>query len=205
MDLIGSTSGDNVGVASPERAGPTAKSRKRVRLDSEGETFDADPVAGEDTHSNQSGGPEDGYYGDERGRSPLEEQPRAVGSKFSEKQVEEYQLPWQPSATPKFLQHRFMVSDQIFIQWNLLIRTPSGTAILSLVERLSSVIFYRESTFSLSFVGRFVLFRNVLYRRFPCTIAQCPIFSLTSLCIFCFQGTKISRTLEGESIFVNLI
>lgn len=32
------------------------------------------------------------------------------GPKFSEKLVEEYQTPWQPSATPSHLQHRFMVS-----------------------------------------------------------------------------------------------
>lgn len=31
------------------------------------------------------------------------------GPKFSEKLVEEYQTPWQPSATPTHLQHRFMV------------------------------------------------------------------------------------------------
>lgn len=32
------------------------------------------------------------------------------GPKFSEKLIEEYQTPWQPSATPSHLQHRFMVS-----------------------------------------------------------------------------------------------
>ena len=48
------------------------------------------------------------------------------------------------------------------MQWNLLIRTPSGPAVLSFVERgcpLSEMIFYRvcihKSTFGLS---RFVLF-----------------------------------------------
>jgi hypothetical protein len=32
------------------------------------------------------------------------------GPKFSEKLIEEYLDPWQPSATPSHLQHRFMVS-----------------------------------------------------------------------------------------------
>ena len=41
-------------------------------------------------------------------------------------------------------------------------------AVLSFVERLSS----NTSTFGLSFVGRFVLFRSVLYRRFHCTALQ---------------------------------
>ena len=34
------------------------------------------------------------------------------GPKFSEKLIEEYQAPWQPSATPSHLQHRFMVSSR---------------------------------------------------------------------------------------------
>ena len=61
----------------------------------------------------------------------------------------------------------------IGIQWNLLIRTPSGPAVFSFVERLSSeVIFYRVcitrvllacpllgglSSFGVSFVGGFTV------------------------------------------------
>ena len=50
----------------------------------------------------------------------------------------------------------------------ILIRTPLGPAILSLVEvvLLFSRVLYTQDTFGLSFVGRFVLFLNVLYRRF---------------------------------------
>ena len=32
--------------------------------------------------------------------------------KFSEKMIEVYQTPWQPSATPTHLQHRFMASSK---------------------------------------------------------------------------------------------
>lgn len=35
------------------------------------------------------------------------------GPRFSEKLIEEYQAPWQPSATPSHLQHRFMVSSRL--------------------------------------------------------------------------------------------
>ena len=35
----------------------------------------------------------------------------APGAKFSDKVIEVYQSPWQPSATPAHLQHRFMVSE----------------------------------------------------------------------------------------------
>ena len=60
------------------------------------------------------------------------------------------------------------------VQWNLLIRTLLGPAILSFVERLSSfrgdfsIECVYKNTLGLSFVGRFVLFRSVLYRRFHC-------------------------------------
>ncbi len=38
---------------------------------------------------------------------PRHSKPQSV--KFSDKMVEVYQSPWQPSATPSHLQHRFMV------------------------------------------------------------------------------------------------
>ena len=42
-----------------------------------------------------------------------------LGAKFSEKMVEVYQSPWQPSATPTHLQHRFMVHITLEKCWLL--------------------------------------------------------------------------------------
>ena len=64
------------------------------------------------------------------------------------------------------------------IQWNLLIRTSSFVLCREVVLALSEVIFYSVyvmSTFGLSFAGRFVLFRSVLYRRFHCIIIRFSI------------------------------
>lgn len=82
-----------------EGACPPAQPRKHVRLNSDEEIL-GDEVGGDaDALSDHSAGMELDYHLDRPGR----------GAKFSEKLIEQYQSPWQPSATPKFLQHRFMV------------------------------------------------------------------------------------------------
>ena len=56
----------------------------------------------------------------------------------------------------------------IVLQWKLLTRTASGPAILRgypLSEVTVHIECVYKSTFGLSFVGRFVLFWSVLYRR----------------------------------------
>lgn len=105
-DIDGMGSGVNVGGAPQEKAWPTTASHKRVRLNSDEEIFGGDPGEDVDALSNQSGGLEQDYQ-QESWRGV--DRPRA-GPKFSEKAIEEYQSPWQPSATPTHLQHRFMVS-----------------------------------------------------------------------------------------------
>ena len=60
--------------------------------------------------------------------------------------------------------------------YTYLIKDTFGTSRFVLCREvvLFSEVFYLEcvymSTFSLSFVGRFVLFRSVLYQRFHCTV-----------------------------------
>ena len=55
-----------------------------------------------------------GAHSDDGGDAPLPVHlpSKPQGVKFSDKMVEVYQSPWQPSATPSHLQHRFMVSLQ---------------------------------------------------------------------------------------------
>ena len=72
------------------------------------------------------------------------------------------------------IHQRSQVPSSLSVQWNLLIRTPSGPAVSSFIERLSSfrgdfliIECVYKSTFGLSFV-RFILFWNVLYWRFHC-------------------------------------
>ena len=77
--------------------------------------------------------------------------------------------------TPDILLQEILFIESVILinTADLLIRTLSGPAVLSFVKRLI-VLFRRhtgpiyKSTFGLSFVGRFVLFRSVLYRRFHC-------------------------------------
>ena len=76
----------------------------------------------------------------------------------------------------------------IDVQCSLLMRTPSGPAVLSFVERLSSFrgdFLYRvciqvlfKITFGLSFVARFVLFWSFLHWRFHCIINVACVLDL---------------------------
>ena len=67
--------------------------------------------------------------------------------------------------------HSVYLHDGIYT--NLLIRTLSGPAILSFVDSFRGDFLQslnsNGSIFGLSFVGRFVLFQSVLYRRFHCS------------------------------------
>lgn len=90
-----------MGGAPQEKAWPTEQPLKRVRLNSDEEILEEGVGEEVEALSDQSGSFERDYQ--------RVDQPRA-GPKFSEKMIEEYQSPWQPSATPKYLQHRFMVS-----------------------------------------------------------------------------------------------
>ena len=64
---------------------------------------------GNDAHSPLSAHSDDGD--DAAPRQTRHVTQGAPGAKFSDKVIEVYQSPWQPSATPAHLQHRFMVSE----------------------------------------------------------------------------------------------
>ena len=86
------------------------QSRKRRRFDSEGETPGISDLIG-DEHSNQS---------DARLSTSVDNQPsneiappaylKKPTPAFSEKMIDKCHAPFQSSATPQHLQHRFMVS-----------------------------------------------------------------------------------------------
>lgn len=92
--------------------------KKRVTLNSDDEIIEDEPEVedeGAEALADQSDGSEQDYPHEDGGRSFM--RPR-TGLKFSEKLVEKYQSPWQPSATPSHLQHRFMVSERKMATFN---------------------------------------------------------------------------------------